>query len=122
MSRIFIAEDQPDLARVLKTMLEEAGHEIRTFSESESALKAMLKDPPDALIADVDMASSGGCTLCEQIDRCLPRRRFPIFLLASNGTLEGLGRYAAMADVHVMQKPVALNRIDSGDSSGESSA
>ena len=112
MSRIFIAEDQADLTRVLKTMLEEAGHEIRTFSEGESALQAIMIDPPDALITDIDMASSSGCALCEQINRSIPGREFPIFLLMSGGDIARLGESGTMADVHFMQKPVALNRID----------
>ena len=106
MSRIYIAEDEPGLSRLLKTMLEQAGHEIRTFSRGRAVLRALVENPPDVLITDADMARMSGRELCERIDQCLAERNFPIFLLIGRNEREILDWSGAIPNLHFMRKPV----------------
>ena len=111
MSKIFIAEDDPALTRLLKLMLERAGHQISVFPSGEAALDALADDPPDALIMDIDRPDASGRALCERIDARLPQRTFPIFAMTS---AHGDGDQAWTQEIHdlfFLEKPVSSKSL-----------
>jgi DNA-binding response OmpR family regulator len=67
MGRIFVVEDDPDVRHVVIYSLREANHEVVVHRDGESALEALLLDPPDLLILDIMMPGYDGFEILEQM-------------------------------------------------------
>ena len=69
-SRVLVVDDEPQITRVLKTVLTSQGYQVRTAAEGESALSSLNEWHPELVITDLYMprwtASScaGGFARC----------------------------------------------------------
>lgn len=58
--RVLLVDDDPNLCRVLAYMLDYFDHEVVTAGDGPSALKALQKQPFDALVTDYRMPGMNG--------------------------------------------------------------
>ena len=67
MSSILIAEDEKNIADVVKDILEAEGHAVRVVRNGVAAIAAYHESRPDLLILDVMMPKKGGFEVCAEI-------------------------------------------------------
>jgi DNA-binding response OmpR family regulator len=67
MQRILIVEDEPEMARGLKDILEFEGYQVATAATGKEGLEIVSRDEPDCIILDLMLPDIGGCQVCEQI-------------------------------------------------------
>jgi DNA-binding response OmpR family regulator len=67
--KILVADDDPDITRLLKGLLEEEGYEVIMANDGQKALDFYRSERPGLLILDVIMPGKDGLTLCEEIRR-----------------------------------------------------
>jgi two-component system KDP operon response regulator KdpE len=79
---ILVVDDEPQIARVLKTALSSQGYGVRTASDGEEALLEMKNWPPDLLITDLRMPRMDGLELCRRVRK---ESRIPIIVLSVKG-------------------------------------
>jgi DNA-binding response OmpR family regulator len=60
LARILIAEDDPDVRRLIAVALESEDHDVMTASDGVEALRAMADGLPDLLLLDVMMPNLDG--------------------------------------------------------------
>lgn len=65
--KILIAEDEPDMQRILRLYLEREGYEVSVASNGEDAFTELCKEPYDLLIADWMMPKMNGLQLCKEV-------------------------------------------------------
>lgn len=65
--RVFIVEDEVQIARVLSDYLTRSGYRTEVFHDGESALQAFIKAPPDLMIVDLMLPKVDGLTLCREV-------------------------------------------------------
>ena len=85
--RIMIVDDEPDTIELTKTVLDMAGFEVVTFTDSQQALDALKKGPlPDLIALDMRMPQVSGPEFCEKV-RADPRTKDLkiVFFTASSG-------------------------------------
>ena len=111
MKRILIVDDEPNIARVLKLMLERAGHAVSTAPDGEAGLASVLANPPDALITDIQMPRMNGRQLVHAIHQQLPNRQFPIFVMTSMTAREERDWVRALAHIEFLEKPVSPRQL-----------
>jgi CheY-like chemotaxis protein len=111
MKTILIVDDEPNITRVLKLMLERAGHAVRTAGDGAAALAAVLAEAPDALITDIQMPLMTGRELVREIHRRLPDRRFEIFVMTSLTEREEREWVRAIPRVEFMEKPISPRQL-----------
>ncbi|CAN5842049.1 response regulator [soil metagenome] len=66
MMRIFIVEDEPDIASVLQDYLRHAGYETEHAGDGQTALERMLIAPPDLTLLDVMLPRLDGLQVLRQ--------------------------------------------------------
>src|SRR5437764_6326315 len=66
-SRVLVVDDEPQITRVLKTVLSSQGYQVRTASEAESALSSLDEWHPELVITDLYMPRMNGVELCRRI-------------------------------------------------------
>ena len=82
MSRVLVVDDEPQITRVLRTVLTSQGYQVRTASEGEAALTSFAEFRPELVITDLYMPHMDGIELCRRI-RALSA--VPIIVLSVKG-------------------------------------
>lgn len=80
MAKVMIADDHAMLRQGLRTLLEQAGHQVTTDAKSgEEACILVEKNHPELLILDLDMSGIGGLETLKRILHRKPMLRVLIF-------------------------------------------
>ncbi len=66
-AKILVVDDEPQITRVLRTVLASQGYQVRTAAEGESALANFGEWHPDLVITDLYMPRMDGVELCRRI-------------------------------------------------------
>jgi len=66
-SRVLVVDDEPQITRVLKTVLTSQGYQVRVAAEGESALSNVSEWRPELVITDLYMPRMDGIELCRRI-------------------------------------------------------
>ena len=76
---ILVVDDEPQITRVLRTVLSAHGYEVRIAHDGESALELMREWRTDLLITDLAMPNVDGVELCRRVRRT---SEIPIIVLS----------------------------------------
>ena len=66
-SRVLVVDDEPQITRVLRTVLTSQGYQVQTAAEGESALNSFVQWKPELVITDLYMPHMDGLELCKRI-------------------------------------------------------
>jgi DNA-binding response OmpR family regulator len=81
MQRILVIEDEKDMARGLKDILEFEGYEVAVAETGKDGLQALGCKVPDCIILDLMLPDVGGYEICEQIRK--KKLNTPILMLTA---------------------------------------
>src|SRR5476651_289615 len=81
-SRVLVVDDEPQITRVLRTVLTSQGYQVRTAAEGESALANFNEWKPELVITDLYMPHMDGIELCRRIRA---QSNVPIIVLSVKG-------------------------------------
>ena len=83
--RVLLAEDEPNIAELLRFLLGRAGFEVETQADGQAALSAALAHPPAVVILDVMLPGLDGLEVLRRL-RADPRgRALRIIVLTAKG-------------------------------------
>lgn len=85
--RILVADDDADLRALIGFTLVQAGFDICTAVDGESALQAFQRDSPDLVLLDINMPEPNGLKVCRAIRGRSP---VPIMMLTVRDVEEDL--------------------------------
>ena len=80
MKKIMIVEDDKDICRELKEMLDHAGYEGVVLSDFHDGCRQILKAKPDLVLLDITLPSYNGFYWCREIRKLF---KMPIIFLSS---------------------------------------
>src|SRR5437867_10640538 len=66
-SRVLVVDDEPQITRVLRTVLSSQGYQVRVAAEGETALSNFTEWRPELVITDLYMPRMNGVELCRRI-------------------------------------------------------
>jgi two-component system, OmpR family, KDP operon response regulator KdpE len=81
-SRVLVVDDEPQITRVLRTVLSSQGYQVRTAAEGEAALSNFTEWRPELVITDLYMPHMDGVELCRRIRAV---SKVPIIVLSVKG-------------------------------------
>ncbi len=81
-SRVLVVDDEPQITRVLRTVLTSHGYQVRTAAEGEAALANFNEWRPELVITDLYMPRMDGLELCRRIRA---QSNVPIIVLSVKG-------------------------------------
>ncbi|MBI4055330.1 MAG: response regulator [Elusimicrobia bacterium] len=62
--RIFVVDDDPEILKLIHSVLEEHGYEVESFDRAASAYEELKRKSADLVFLDVDMPGTDGLELC----------------------------------------------------------
>ena len=104
--RILVVDDDRDVARLVSTVLEEAGHEVKAITDARQAMETFNEFRPDLVTLDVLMPAVDG------ISRTKFNRAFSISV--GDATRLGPNRSRIRARTVTHSRPIVLPRIRIG--------
>src|SRR5205809_7463003 len=81
-SRVLVVDDEPQITRVLRTVLSSQGYQVRTAAEGEAAMSNFNEWRPELVITDLYMPHMDGVELCRRIRAV---SNVPIIVLSVEG-------------------------------------
>lgn len=67
MTRIFLVEDETELARIVRAYLERAGYEVSHVTDGQVALSRILNENPDLVVLDLNLPGMDGMEIAREI-------------------------------------------------------
>ncbi|RMH86212.1 MAG: DNA-binding response regulator [Calditrichaeota bacterium] len=80
---IYIVEDDPDITEIVEDNLWKEGFRIRTFADGAKAYDAIMSNPPDLILLDLNLPSMSGIELCKYIRAEEITRDIPVIMLTA---------------------------------------
>lgn len=110
-SRILLVDDHEDGARMLASLLDKAGFEVRLAHDGATALRLAEDQPPDAVICDLNLPDMDGFEVARKMRARPEMETTPIFAVTGYGDERALEETQnAGFDAHFL-KPVDIQEL-----------
>jgi DNA-binding response OmpR family regulator len=83
--RVFVVEDDEDIARLIGHNLQAAGYDVQSFTSGSAVLGQALQQTPSLFLLDVMLPGTNGFDLCRQIRQTQMLSKIPIIFLTARG-------------------------------------
>ncbi len=100
---LYIAEDDVTMLGLLSELAQEAGFSVQSFTNGQHAYDALLQNPPDALLADIQMPGLNGVELIESATAACPG--LPAAIITGYATVPDVVRAFRAGAVDLITKP-----------------
>ena len=80
--RLYLIEDDPDIRKLVRGLLEGYGYDVQTFGSGRDARQAIRRDVPDLCIVDLGLPDMDGLTLVRELWEDV---RFGVIILTGRG-------------------------------------
>lgn len=96
---IFVAEDEQEIAQLIRLYLENEGYQVESCASGKAALARLTARPYDLALLDVMLPETDGFALCRAIRQ---RYAYPVILLtARTGDMDKINGLAIGADDYI---------------------
>ena len=82
-NNVFLIDDDKNILTSVSMLLENEGYKVRTFSDGETGLKAILENYPDIAVVDIKMPRLDGIELLKKLRKT---SNMPVIFLTSKDT------------------------------------
>ncbi|MGN1009196.1 MAG: response regulator transcription factor [Butyricicoccus sp.] len=101
MAKILVADDEPDIYRLIQRFAEYEGHEVTGVFNGADAVSCCWEQDFDLVILDVMMPDMDGFTACKEIRR---KKDIPVLMLSARGAeYDKLRGFEAGVDDYVVK-------------------
>lgn len=106
--RILVVDDEPQIRRVMRTVLASNGYEAYEARTGEEALEVLREENPDLILLDMNMPGMGGLAACREI-RTVSEAAI-VVLSVRDGEKDKIAALDAGADDYIT-KPFSVNEL-----------
>ena len=110
--RILLVDDERDICMVYQIVLQDAGYECKSYTDSVKALQEFRVDYYDLILLDIKMPVLDGFELCKKI-REVDRTVHIIFITASEAYYEKFRgqHFPQLGKINYIQKPIGNEEL-----------
>ena len=109
MSTILIADDEPNIRRMLGSLLRAEGFRVRETGTARGALAEVLAEEPDAALMDLYMPEETGLDVLPRIQEAAPD--LPVVMMSGRATLSDAVRATKLGAFHFIEKPLSPESV-----------
>ena len=112
MADILIIDDDAEILRVLRKVLEAEGHSVTEASDGKTALRHFAGDPAELVISDVYMPEMDGIEFLIRLKEAFPETR--VIAMSGGGYLSKdriLGAASMLGAEGILEKPFTVAEV-----------
>lgn len=107
-ARVLVIEDDPDIAKLLRLDLAEAGFEVRTAADGVAGMTAIREWKPDLIVLDLGLPGMEGQEIAARVRRT---GRTPVIILTARDDLDSKVRLLDLGADDYMVKPFKVAEL-----------
>ncbi len=111
MTKILIAEDEPDIRDLITFTLRYANYDVVAVSNGEEALTMARQELPDLILMDVRMPRMSGYETCVAIKAEPALKDIPVIFLSAKGRDSEIQAGLRAGAVEYLLKPLAPDQL-----------
>ncbi len=111
MTKILVAEDEPDIRELVAFTLRFAGYEVVTAANGEEAVQLAMKEMPDLVLMDVRMPRMTGYDACRAMKANPELKDIPVVFLSAKGQETEIATGIEAGAEEYLLKPFAPDQL-----------
>jgi two-component system nitrogen regulation response regulator NtrX len=109
MSSVLIVDDEPNIRRMLGSLLRAEGFKVREAGSGKGALAEVLAEEPDAVLMDLYMADETGLDALPRLKEAAPD--LPVVMMSGKASLSDAVRATKLGAFHFIEKPLTPEAV-----------
>ena len=110
--RVLVADDDPEICALIKTILAKGPYQMTLCDDAESALVHILRDDPyDILISDFMLPGISGLELVTQVRQNRATSQLPIIMISGHNNYAMDGRAKDAGANAFLNKPFTVSQL-----------
>ena len=110
-TKLLVVEDERDLQRVLSYNFKQAGFDVVTASNGETALRAVKEEPFDLILLDLMLPDMSGTEVCKRLKQNPQTANIPVMMVTAKGEeIDRIVGFELGADDYVV-KPFSVREL-----------
>lgn len=85
MSKVLVVDDEPNIVLSLEFLMQQAGFEVTTAEDGETALARVAEAAPDLVLLDISLPGIGGFDVLERLRADPALAGLPVIMLTAHG-------------------------------------
>jgi DNA-binding response OmpR family regulator len=111
MTRVLVVDDEPNILLSLEFLMQQAGFEVVTATDGETALQRVAERPPDLILLDISLPGLSGFEVLEQLRAQPEHARLPIIMLTAHGREVEREKGLALGADDYITKPFSTRQL-----------
>ncbi len=109
--RILVVDDEPDILKIIKAMVEPMGFEVLTFADGREAAQRSTTEKFDGVIVDAQMPNLNGFDLVQHLRASPLNSGVPIVMLTGSNDIETMRKGFQVGITFFLNKPISQGRL-----------
>ncbi len=109
MAVILVVDDEPNIRRMLASLLTAEGHRVETAADGASGLSAAAGGTADVVLLDLALPDTTGLDVLESLRREQPT--LPVVMMSGRATLGEAVRATKLGAFHFIEKPLSPEAV-----------
>lgn len=111
MAKVLVVDDEPNIVLSLEFLMQQAGFEVSTALDGESALAWVSENSPDLVLLDISLPGISGFEVLEQLRSQAAFKRLPIVMLTAHGREVEREKGLALGADDYITKPFSTRQL-----------
>jgi two-component system nitrogen regulation response regulator NtrX len=108
-SRILVIDDEAEIRRSVKMILEYEGYDVTEASSGPEGLAMIEREPPDLVFLDIKMPGLDGLEALQRIRQT--NESLPVVIISGHGTVSTAVEATKLGAFDFIEKPLASERV-----------
>ena len=109
MAAILVVDDEPNIRRMLCSLLAAEGHDAAAAASGEAALASVARAEPDVVLLDLALPGANGIEVLRSLRRHSPG--VPVIMMSGRATLADAVQATKLGAFHFIEKPLSPEAV-----------
>jgi two-component system nitrogen regulation response regulator NtrX len=109
MAKVLIVDDEENIRKTLREILEDEAHQVLVADNGESALDIVRDEEPDIVLLDIQLPKKDGLAVLEEIKA--RKTDCEVIMISGHGTIESAVKAVKLGAYHFLQKPLSMIEV-----------
>jgi len=106
--KVLMAEDEPDILRVMAKKIRSEGYDVLTARDGQEAWEKIQDEVPDVILLDINMPKLSGFDVLKKVRENPAGKWQPVIIISARRELEAMEKSYSMEADHYIAKPCEI--------------